>query len=1020
MALKITAKYQLKEEYHYDDGEYTSIYSQEGVTCHVFYTYQNDENTTSEVLVMTNITSDYINGKFIVHLENETHEDSYWKDVTNFSIASINNLQLQYMKYTLELGHAKIYNASLTSYKTIYYDTLNYDGIPYNHDCVNHSNLVAKDDFYNQNPFSRGIFNIDGNIGGNGKNIDLSFTAFPRDSGETSDDYRLNGNFDPDVQNRKNYQRGEIYRFAIQFMDNLGRKSHPKWMLDCKMPEHTDENYGNYVWQHEGVIKYSFLYPQIRVKNIPKNPDGTYMKWRVLQVKREEQDKTIIGTGLVAPTIKSTMWEPDGNPEPELNYCAVSLPSVKSLRGAYHLDMFVDDVPNVMGSKYPTDRTLMEVISPDIQFNKTDISSCIIQVVGTLDNTSTYWYRLGKFGSDDSTTWFGNYYSPITDPPPWNHIQRVKKLSRFLKLNTPLTQLRSPIETSKIVSPSAFNTSIYDIKGKTYKNVCYADEFHKVKSSHGTCTIAKIKDEDVMWLTGDGGLTSYLFATIKRDTIPYGGNSYIARFNNKYIPASPFCTDTSIHNVEYGDTYIGMFDYMRSQYNKDEADGYPKSVQEILYIPCETQINLALRNDTSFSKIADSEIKTNYKLTEDGLVDVDTGAEISKLYQYNSVYSRQNDAEIYTPLSYDSNDNYEYDTRVRRSQIKFNSEYSDSWLKFLQNDYIDLDSQYGELIDLKVNKNKLLFFQPNGFGILPVGEKELLSTKDTTTLALGTGGILNRFDYISDSIGIPNKEALISTPNALYIYSDKLNTLYRYDQNLISLTDSLGMNSWFDNYIDISKNVLFGYNPLMSELLFQFPIRDGNVEVLVYNEMTNSFVYFYPHEFVDSHKFSDFITMNQFLYSFSNATGNYKGYKHNFSFERNTIHTVQGISSLDIIVAPRKGNSVTFNVLEFLTNLTNINTNDDVNVTANKVLISNNTQSTGLIDLIVGNNVKKRFETWRFAKLRDNTPGLNRPHIKGEYIKIHLEFGSESDPLLYRKLIIKNIITDFSFSNVVY
>jgi len=452
MALEITATYQLKEEYN--DGAYASIYPQTGVDiiCRVSYVYENED--IFEDLIMTNITSNYVNGKFEVYLENTTHSDGYWDSVTNLFIENIYNLQLQYMEYILEVEKARIYDASLTEYKEINVATLNYDDIPYDYDCINHSNLVINDDLYNQNPSTKGVFNKDGNVGGSGKNINLSFTALTKNSGETNTGHQLNAEFDLDIHNRRSFQRDEIYRFAIQFMDNLGRKSYPKWMLDCKMPNYTDENYGAYVWQNSGTIYYSFLYPQIQVINIPKNPDGTYMKWRVLRSKREQSDKTVLGTGLIAPTVKGRVWDNSGQPLPYVNYCAISLPSVKSLRGAYYLDMFDDNLPNSKDSEYPTDRQLLEIISPDIQFEKTDLSSAIIQVVGTLDNTLKYIYRLGSISDGDSiSTSFSDGTSYCVGTETYKYIQRISKLTRYLKLDTPLTQLRTKVVESKLITP---------------------------------------------------------------------------------------------------------------------------------------------------------------------------------------------------------------------------------------------------------------------------------------------------------------------------------------------------------------------------------------------------------------------------------------------------------------------------------------------------------------------------------------------------------------------------------------
>jgi hypothetical protein len=67
--------------------------------------------------------------------------------------------------------------------------------------------------------------------------------------------------------------------------------------------------------------------------------------------------------------------------------------------------------------------------------------------------------------------------------------------------------------------------------------------------------------------------------------------------------------------------------------------------------------------------------------------------------------------------------------------------------------YIDVDTQFGEITGLKKFNDKLMFWQKNAFGVLSVNERSLIKDNNISSLTLGTGGILTRFDYVTTSNG---------------------------------------------------------------------------------------------------------------------------------------------------------------------------------------------------------------------------------------------------------------------------
>jgi hypothetical protein len=58
----------------------------------------------------------------------------------------------------------------------------------------------------------------------------------------------------------------------------------------------------------------------------------------------------------------------------------------------------------------------------------------------------------------------------------------------------------------------------------------------------------------------------------------------------------------------------------------------------------------------------------------------------------------------------------------------------------------------------------------------------LITDNDQASLVLGTGGVLDRYDYVTTSNGsdTPNDKSIIGTPSGLYWYDDSKNEVCSY------------------------------------------------------------------------------------------------------------------------------------------------------------------------------------------------------------------------------------------------
>lgn len=872
--------------------------------------------------------------------------------------------------------------------------------IPEKEDAINIFNLVSNNLLFENNIDTAYRWNLDGDVGASGPNIKMKFSTRKGNGGESEDGYTLNG-VRPAVWRILSYQRDEVYRYSIQFIDHLGRKSYPKWVLDCRMPNHGetdiadpgDPSPGAFAFVENSLATTRSIFPQFILKNVPKNPDGTYMKYRYLRVPRVGLDKTVYGTALVGPITAMSRGSANSTG-------CFDLANTKEYDSGYWAP------PDGKGQQ-KLEKSFVEIISPEILMSDINLSNCIVKLVGTLDYNipNNYYYR------DRNKEEWRNFNE---DPSNFQReSQIVKKLVKYSNpfTNTSPNTKYAKIKDYSIISPKPPKQSTHTVGGNVYLHMNFYPYAHgNMLAEHGTAAIATL-DREFSFAGDDSDTTGLMFCLLKRDAIPYGGNTYNARLLNKYIPASDIFEGTdnlsaSYRTCDIGDTYIAMFDYLRSQYSLD-VGGDDQSYQEVFYFPTESQINLQLRSDDSFSKIYNSDYDVSLKLREDGLADIETGTEITALYKYNPVYSRENNTELFAPLQEGASESTFFDSRIRRSQTKFNGEYADSWLKFLQNDFLDVDSKYGQLVDLGVFSDRLLFFQETGFGTTPVGEKELIPSDTSNSLALGTGGILNRFDYLSTHIGAAERDAININQNGVYIYFNKDKTLYIYTNSSVPISDVKGLNSWFDENLIGNEKVTSGYDAEMRNIIFCFDSK-----ILVYNEIAQGFIYFYPSEFVKG--ISKFIEFNGSLYSTSRTPESETNiaYKHNLG-DRGVIHGDTYESSITLIVNPRDTIQNVWTVLEMVTDHLD-SLGNEVPGTFTAIEVFNDYQSTGKIELIPNLNIKRRFRTWRFNKLRNSLP--NRPRLRSTYIKIKLYYENSNN----NQIVLHDLVSNFKDSKMAY
>lgn len=348
-----------------------------------------------------------------------------------------------------------------------------------------------------------------------------------------------------------------------------------------------------------------------------------------------------------------------------------------------------------------------------------------------------------------------------------------------------------------------------------------------------------------------------LFVNIKKRAAQYGGDTYANRQNSVYISTNTYVKPTwDDYNNPIcfgGDTYLGVFDYSHTLlFTKNvstDMNGYKRYVG--CYIPLESSVNLYYRNDTHFSQetlpsrtgatVGSANI---YYTTEPGTLNT-ISAQSVPMYAYNAAYSSSSTSKSYIQKSMYAEDDVKSSNRITCSELKTNNEQTDSWTKFKFANYLDVDSSYGPITNLKVFKNRLYYFQDSAVGIASVNDRSLITDNNAGALVLGTGGILTRFDYLVTLNGdsIVNDKSITNSETTIYWYDLDKNVLCSLGNGFNELSKVKFVQTYLNRLPDKARtNPVSFYDKKYNEVWFRVYDRS-----LIFNEQLGVFTSFYTH-----------------------------------------------------------------------------------------------------------------------------------------------------------------------------
>lgn len=476
----------------------------------------------------------------------------------------------------------------------------------------------------------------------------------------------------------------------------------------------------------------------------------------------------------------------------------------------------------------------------------------------------------------------------------------------------------------------------------------------------------------------------------------YGGNRYEDRTLNKYIEVGEYKSIASDNGSAYkiidnGDVFVGDFTFARIA--RVDGAGFSDSkiqLTEIVKFPVETSINIFNRNDNSFAGWSSTFLPTN-----------------EEFHKYNTVFSQEGNAVVSIPDPYLFVKNTNFSNRILASKPKIAGEIIDSWLDILPNEEMYVEGEYGPINRLLKLNDTVYCFQRDGVSVLSILPRVQLQGSDSTTIELGTGQVLNTYQYINTQSGCEDFNGIVSTSSAVY-YADKIRRTINIitGGSLTGLSDKMLVSSYvkgIDTNLTHKPKYNLGYDPLTDDVLFC--INKGYAssppsppsEVLMYNENISKFfgIYDFSPAF--------FCTVDGRLHSVPTADTS-KLYTHFTSGNSCNFYGTQEELELTICLNPEGGvNDNIFNTLEWTHDVIDIsnkatNFSSDYkgasfadgadNITSFEAW--NDYLTSSVLTTTLAANIRRRFRISRLHIPRDATYPISR--MRGQYLFIKIKY----------------------------
>ena len=730
---------------------------------------------------------------------------------------------------------------------------------------------------------------INGNTGGTGKIVSYKFVT---------DDYvELCSGFNTFVNQsnvdfilkKKSFKRGETYRIGITPYDLKGRPYFTKWVGDIRIPYEAVFS-GDELKTQSIKARNVYIEFKINTANISEETLSKISGFQISSVARDSINRSVVAQGVSMLNIKS--YETTGLTD---SYCPsmhasnvyannpVNVTANQSIPTGSGNDSSVitalsspefsmnGGISIVNGSKrakvvaaYPTvlhktstsiytERSVINnVTMSGASGNKTRIISpaSYMDKFGPNDHTFSAndgsFSRISKVGS--TYTYFNESFKRNGSSINIDDFV-VARPAEDSSVKFQLKNTNTAYYPENIILCNRFSSSKKITRFDYATNMMFISTYEPLRKLY-----VDVNDgtEIVMSYAPAAGMSYVIDIYTDNSESIYGGITHASRSLNSYQACSELyhVVDGVITINAYGDSFNTVYDTMLSVVdpkNDDSTDGTVDRMQVAALIPIESSINCMLSDmkpskyvlNASYSGGA-NQLDTVIGITETQLKGIelwsDKYPDIGDSIKYNTAYSSTSKYPKFfpEPLLFDSISNNSY--MVAASDVKVNGEFIDSWTKFKIADKFEVDSKYGPIHKLTTLDNKLYCFQEDAISVLSVLDRAV-STSNIGEIVLGSGKVLDRYDYVKYGSGILKPSHIINNLNSIYYIDGNRMALDMLRADKTQLSVEKGVNSLVRSlYKGINTNVAFGYNPKYKEVM----ITIGN-KTLVFNEVIGEF-----------------------------------------------------------------------------------------------------------------------------------------------------------------------------------
>ena len=209
-------------------------------------------------------------------------------------------------------------------------------------------------------------------------------------------------------------------------------------------------------------------------------------------------------------------------------------------------------------------------------------------------------------------------------------------------------------------------------------------------------------------------------------------------------------------------------------------------------------------------------------------------------YNYNNIYSdNESSNNIFNAQQLNKLET-NFPQRIFYSQVKTNGENVDNWQIFKPADFVDTNSQYGEITDIYTMNDRTYVFQKNAIGKMSINERSIIKDNNDNDIQLGQGILLKRIDYLDTKYGMRKDDMCITdSENRLFWFDYYNNCICTLNDNSVTnYSDSLSVTNILNMYDDLHLPKIL-YDKTNNELYFGNIRKDSDLYNIIFNTKYN-------------------------------------------------------------------------------------------------------------------------------------------------------------------------------------